>query len=80
MDYISDLRGLDCCVGEVDQEYCDRFEEVSAFLSMTKLFNECSEVTTTHLWRKEPESLAKTFRLEGEIPLPPQLCDRGIPP
>ena len=64
------FEGLDCCVGEVDQEYCDRFEEVSAFLSMTKLFNECSEVTTTHLWRKEPESSSRTFRLEGEIPLP----------
>ena len=74
------FEGLDCCVGEVDQEYCDRFEEVSAFLSMTKLFNECSEVTTTHLWRKEPESSSKTFRLEGEIPLPHNCVTEGSLP
>ena len=37
------FEGLNCCVGEPSEEYCDRFEEVSAFLSMTKLFNQCSE-------------------------------------
>ena len=47
---------------------------------MTKLFNECSKVTTTHLWRKEPESSAKTFRLEGEIPLPHNCVTEGSLP
>ena len=71
------FEGLDCCVGEINQEYCDQFEEVSAFLSMTKLFNECSEVTTTHLWRKEVESKTKTFSLKGEIPLPHNCVTEG---
>ena len=29
------FEGLNCCVGEPSEEYCDRFEEVSAFLSVT---------------------------------------------
>ena len=74
------FEGLDCCVGEVDQEYCDRFEEVSAYLSLNKLFNECSEVATTHLWRKKPDSTAKTFKLEGEIPLPHNCVTEGSLP
>ena len=47
---------------------------------MNKLFNECSEVTTTHLWQKEPDSTAKTFRLEGEIPLPHNCVTEGSLP
>ena len=74
------FEGLDCCIGEVDKEYCDRFEEVSAYLSVNKLFNECSEVATTHLWRKDSDSTAKTFMLEGEIPLPHNcITERSLP-
>ena len=72
------FEGLNCCVGEPSEEYCDRFEEVSAFLSMTKLFNQCSEVTTTHLWKREPGSTTKVFGLEGDIPPSSQLCDRRV--
>ena len=63
------FEGLNCCVGEPDQDYCDRFEEVSASLTMTKLFNECSEVTTTHLWQNDSDS-KRIYDITGEIPLP----------
>ena len=74
------FKGLNCCVGEPSEEYCDRFEEVSAFLSMTKLFNQCSEVTTTHLWKREPGSTTKVFGLEGDIPLPHNCVTEGSLP
>ena len=74
------FEGLNCCVGEPGEEYCDRFEEVSAFLSMNKLFNQCSEVTTTHLWKREPGSTTKVFGLEGDIPLPHNCITEGSLP
>ena len=74
------FEGLNCCVGEPSEEYCDRFEEVSAFLSMTKLFNQCSEVTTTHLWKRAPGSTTKVFGLEGDIPLPHNCVTEGSLP
>ena len=74
------FEGLNCCVGEPSEEYCDRFEEVSAFLSMTKLFNQCSEVTTTHLWKREPGSTTKVCGLERDIPLPHNFVTEGSLP
>ena len=71
------FEGLDCCVGDPVEEYCDKFEEVSAFLSMSKIFNQCSEVTTTHLWKREHNSQKKVFGLEGELPLPPNCVGEG---
>ena len=67
-------------MGDPVEEYCDRFEEVSAFLSMSKIFNQCSEVTTTHLWKREHTSQNKVFGLEGEVPLPPNCVGKGSLP
>ena len=47
---------------------------------MTKLFNQCSEVTTTHLWKREPGSPTKVFGLEGDIPLPHNCVTEGSLP
>ena len=44
---------------------------------MSKIFNQCSEVTTTHLWKRDHNSQKKVFGLEGELPLPPNCVGEG---
>ena len=50
-----------------DLDYCDRFEEVTAHLSSSTLFNESVDITTTYLGRLTPESQVRSFNNSNEI-------------
>lgn len=52
-----------------DKEFIDKFEEVTAYLSTSSLFNECTEVSTTYLGLFTPGDKVRKFLKQNEISL-----------
>ena len=61
----------------LSEDYCDKFEEVSATLYSTLHFNECEDITTTYLGYVDPNSKKIAFNHINEISIKSNCISEG---